>query len=75
MNPEIEELENILDAILEAVQEILQSGEEISPDLQNKIADEILYLNSEIERLHAEEEPPPIEDIIQEEEQVSEQQG
>ena len=43
MNPEIEELENILDAILEAVQEILQSGETISDDLQNQVADEILF--------------------------------
>lgn len=71
MNPEIEELENILDAILEAVEELLQSGEEIPPDIQDQIADEILYLNSEIERLQSEEQPPPVEEIIQEESQIT----
>lgn len=59
MNPEIEELEDILDAILAGVQEILASGETISPEFQQQIADEINYLTQEIDTLYTSEAAEP----------------
>src|SRR5258708_24536726 len=53
MNPTIEELENLLDAILAGVQEMLQSGQEIPPDFQAQIAEEINLLTSEIDALYS----------------------
>lgn len=53
---EIEELENILDMILQAAQEAIQSGETLSPQLQDQIAEEIMLLTQEIDELHAQEE-------------------
>jgi len=53
VNPTIEELEDLLDAILAGVQEMLQSGQEIPPDFQAQIAEEINLLTSEIDALYA----------------------
>lgn len=53
MNPEIEELEDILDAILAGVQELLATGESIPPEFQQQIADEINMLTQEIDTLYA----------------------
>jgi hypothetical protein len=50
---EIEELENILDALLRGVQETLQTGEMLSNELQAQIAEEINYLTSEIDTLYS----------------------
>lgn len=55
MNPQIQELENLLDAILAGVQEVLQSGEVLSSELQNLIADEITFLTDEIDTLYLEQ--------------------
>ena len=55
MNPLIQQLEDILDTILQAVEEILYNGEELPDDLQNMVAEEILLLTQEIEELYAEE--------------------
>lgn len=57
---EIQELEDILDAILRGVQETLQSGEILSEELQRLIAEEITYLTQEIDRLYSEN---PIENL------------
>lgn len=62
MNPEIEELENILDAILRGVQEVLQSGEILSDEFQEQIANEITTLTQEIDQLYTaqqSQEVPP----------------
>jgi len=52
VNPEIQELEDILDAILRGVQEVLQSGEIIPDGLQTLIAQEITALTTEIDQLY-----------------------
>lgn len=56
MNPEIEELEDILDMILKGVQEILQSGEVLSDEFQIQIAEEITALTQEIDQLYEKEQ-------------------
>ncbi len=63
MNPEIEELEDILDSILRGIQESLQSGEVLSEELQLLAAQEITQLTQEIDELYAqrEQQPPPKE--------------
>jgi len=71
---EIEELEDILDAILRGVQEILQSGETIPLDFQRIIAEEINFLTADIDRLYAEQptdELPPIDEIEAEQETIA----
>lgn len=75
MNPEIEELEDILDAILKGVQEALQSGEVLSPEFQAQIAEEITTLTQEIDELYAAEgkELPP-EGGIEEEPEIEEEE-
>lgn len=62
MNPEIEELEDILDAILRGVQEALQNGEVLSEEFQSQIAQEIIYLTGEIDQLYQQggQGAPPI---------------
>ena len=81
---EIEELEDILDMILRGLQETLQNGEIIPPEMQEQIAQELHFLTSEIDRLRAgeqgqEQEPesgpplPPIEEIEAEQAAVAEQ--
>ncbi len=52
MNPEIEELEDILDTLIRGVQETLQNGEVLSEDLQLAIAQEINQLTQEIDNLY-----------------------
>lgn len=74
MNPRIGELEDILDNILAGIQELLQAGQPISPELQRLAADEINALTQEIDQLYSEEqmiggspplpEPPPEEPPI-----------
>lgn len=69
---EIEELEDILDAILLGIQEALQSGEPLSEEFQEQIANEITLLTQEIDQLYAEreqgipqqEQAPPQEEPI-----------
>ncbi len=61
MNPRIQELEGLLDAILAAVQEVIESGEEIPDDFLNLVAEEISGLNQEIESLHSEQPPTQID--------------
>lgn len=64
MNPRINELEDLLDAILSAVQEVIQSGEEIPDDFLNLVAEEIGALNQEIESIITQspvEETPQLE--------------
>ncbi len=56
MNPQIQQLEDILDAILRGVQEVLQSGESLPEELQELIAQELNQLTSEIDQLYANEE-------------------
>lgn len=68
---EIDELEDILDAILRGVQEALQAGEYLSPEFQEQIAQEITLLTSEIDQLYdaqnnapAPEPTQPTPDIV-----------
>ena len=69
---EVEYLEDILDSILAGVQEMLQSGEMLPPELQELIANEITNLTQEIDGLYETQngasEPdyptPPITDNI-----------
>jgi len=61
MNPEIEELEDILDSILRGIQESLQSGEVLSEELQLLAAQEITQLTQEIDELYAQQEQQPPE--------------
>lgn len=62
---EIEELEDILDAILAGVQEALANGEFLSEELQAQIAQEIILLTEEIDALYAqgEQAPEPITEV------------
>ena len=50
---EIDELEDILDALMKGVQELIQSGEPFPEDLQNLVAQEINTLTSEIDQIYA----------------------
>lgn len=56
---EIEELEDILDAILRGVQDVLQSGEQLPEDFQRQIAEEINFLTTEIDQLYAQQDQNP----------------
>lgn len=56
MNPEIEELEDALDAILRGLQEAIQSGQALSDEFQAQIAEEINFLTGEIDRLYIQQE-------------------
>lgn len=53
MNPRIEELEDILDALLKGIQEALQSGETLPEELQLAVAQEINELTTEIDQLYS----------------------
>lgn len=55
MNPRIEALEDALDNILAGIQELLQAGQSISPELQRMAAEEINALTQEIDRLYNED--------------------
>ena len=81
---EIEELEDVLDMILRGLQETLQNGETIPPEMQEQIAEELHFLTSEIDRLRVEAqaqeieqeaEPslPPIEEVEAEQAQVAQE--
>ncbi len=62
MNDDIEELEDILDAILRGLQDALQSGEVLSEEFQAAVANEINTLTDEIDQLYAQQQqqaPPP----------------
>jgi hypothetical protein len=59
MNPAIEELEDILDAIIRGIQEVLASGEILPPEFQNQVANEIYLLTQEIDELYAAQEAQP----------------
>ena len=65
---QIDELEDLLDAILKGVQEALQSGEVLSEEFQNQIAQEITLLTQEIDQLYSQQptiqEQPPNEQGI-----------
>jgi hypothetical protein len=56
MNPEIEELEDLLDAILRGMQEALQSGEVLTEEFQLQVAQEINLLTQEIDQLHSQQQ-------------------
>ncbi len=51
MNPEIQELESILGTLLQVVQETLQSGEVLTDEIQDQIAQVITGLTTEIQNL------------------------
>jgi len=63
MNPEIEELEDILDTILRGVQEALQNGEILSEEFQLQIAQEITLLTQEIDDLYEQNPQDPLEGL------------
>lgn len=52
MNPDIEELEEILDTILRGIQDALQNGEVLSEEFQLQVAQEINNLTQEIDQLY-----------------------
>jgi hypothetical protein len=56
---EIENLERLLDELLSGVQEILQSGEFLSDELQGMIAEELQWLISRIDELRNQEGAAP----------------
>jgi hypothetical protein len=56
---EIENLERLLDELLSGVQEILQSGEFLSDELQGMIAEELQWLTSRIDELRSQEGAAP----------------
>ena len=58
MNPEIEQLEDILDSILLAVRQAIQSGEPLPEQVQQAVAQEITALTEEIESLYQNEQVP-----------------
>lgn len=66
---EIDELEDILDTLLNAVQEVLRSGEVLPEELQNQIAQEITLLNSEIDQLYEAHKQQEAQEELQEAEQ------
>jgi hypothetical protein len=59
MNPaeRIELLQRILDQLIESIEEILLSGEEIPDDIQGQLADEIAITMQEIQTLQASMQP------------------
>lgn len=63
---EIEELEDIIDVLLNAVQEVLRNGESLSEELQNQIAEEITLLNSEIDKLYQAQKQQEAQEELQE---------
>ncbi len=67
MNPQIEQLEDILDALINAMEQALQSGEELPEDIQMMVAEEITGLTQEIEQLYAQQEQPTQEQPQQQE--------
>ena len=60
---ELQELERLLQELLAGIQEVLQSGEILSDEMQMEIARQLEYLTSEIDRLRAEN---PVEGLSQE---------
>lgn len=56
---EIASLEQLLNELLSGVQEVLQSGEFLSDELQGMIAQELEYLTSRIDELRGQEAPIP----------------
>ena len=56
MNPQIEGLEDALDAILEAVEELIASGQPIPQELQDLVAEEITALTQDIEQIYSQQE-------------------
>lgn len=64
MDDEIEELEDILDAILKGLQDALQNGEVLSDEFQRAVANEINTLTNEIDQLYEQQQqqrpPAPI---------------
>ncbi len=59
MTPEIEQLEDMLDQLIDGTMRVIQTGRVLSPDYVALITENIAYLNGEIERLYAELEQPP----------------
>ena len=52
MMPLVDELENQLDALIQAIEEAIANGEEISPEIEQQLIEEISLLNQEIEDAH-----------------------
>lgn len=62
MNPELEELESLLDELLRGIQDVLQSGEVLNDEFQGMLAEELSYLTNRIDEINQEQanqpEPP-----------------
>src|SRR5271163_2645088 len=56
---ELQALDNILDVILRGIQEALEAGEILSPELQMMLAEEIRAITSRIDQLQRENPPVP----------------
>lgn len=56
MMPLVDELENQLDALIQAIEEAIANGEEISPEIEQQLIEEISLLNQEIEDAHLAQE-------------------
>lgn len=56
---ELETLENMLNELLSALQEVLSSGETLTDDFQLVLAEELQYLTGRIDELRAQAIPTP----------------
>lgn len=66
---ELARLEGLLSQLLSGIQKVVSSGEVLSDDFQGLLAEQLRYLTGKIDNLK--NEPPPIEQIDQEEAQVA----
>ena len=60
---ELETLENMLDELLSALQEVLSSGETLTDDFQLVLAEELQYLTGRIDELRAQAQTPKVPDL------------
>ena len=60
---ELQNLEQLLQELLGAIQAVVQSGEDLSDELQGVIAEELTYLTSRIDEIKAAQTPsiPPLD--------------
>lgn len=60
-------LEGLLNELLQGIQSVIQSGEELSDEFQGLLAQELGYLTEEIDQIRAEQQVsalPPLEDSM-----------
>lgn len=67
MNPELENLESLLDELLKGIQDVLQSGEVLTDEFQGMLAEELVYLTDRIDEIQQDQvnQPEPPQELPQ----------